>query len=250
MNSAFFTQGQKPTDRIVSNSGATTVSASSFYWTQPACAGPACVVTGMGFWTRGSATVAIQTSAVGAAAAFADSGPVLFGDTSKFSSDDRSWVQQTANQSNADLKTILPKVMTSYPGLPPQPTSCFWIDPLTPMLGTVTKPGVLIDAVSDAACPAGANALPNPIDNSCTTEDVLGNPRVDAGNSTRSIGAIQNVQSPFLTVGDVDATSVQVSWNRPVDPASGPSPATRCTSPRQPAAPSSPPTSPSATPCR
>lgn len=63
VNTAFFTQGQHPTDRIVTNSGATTVKASTFYWNRPTCADASCGVNGMGFWTPLTGTFAFQTSA-------------------------------------------------------------------------------------------------------------------------------------------------------------------------------------------
>ena len=88
---------------------------------------------------------------------------------------------------------MLPNVLTTFPGLTPTGAGIGWADYLTPLLGTQLKPGVLIDAVPDAVCPGGANALRSPLDNSCITEDVLGKPRWDAGNGTRNIGAVQTV---------------------------------------------------------
>lgn len=96
-----------------------------------------------------------------------------------------------------------------------------WVDDVTPTPGTVLKPGVLVDAVPDGV-PGGANALLNPIDGSCITEDVLGNARWDTGNGKRNIGAIQNVDSPHLSLTGVTDTTVSLAWNRPTDPASGP----------------------------
>ncbi|MDQ1249812.1 MAG: Fibronectin type protein [Actinomycetota bacterium] len=225
VNSAFFSQGQHPTDRIVTNAGATTIKASSFYWTRPTCEGTSCGVNGMGFWSPITGTFAFQTTAIGANASFPNSGPVLFGDITKFTSDTLTWVQQTANQPNAEIKAILPNAMTTFPGLDPTGGGLSWVDFVTPMLGVEQAPGVLIDAVPDALCPGGANALLNPIDGSCLTQDVLGKPRWDAGNGTRNIGAVQTVQSPTLSIDTSKAiteTTVPLMWNRPEDPASGP----------------------------
>lgn len=224
VNSAFFDQGQHATDRIVTDEGATTVEASSFYWTQPSCSPGACGVNGMGFWSPMDGTFQFKTTAIGANSLFPNSGPVLFGDTTKFTSDNLTWVQQTANQSNAELHAILPNALTTFPGLDPSGGGLSWVDYVTPMLGVQQAPGVLIDTVPDAVCPGGANALLSPIDASCITTDVLGNPRWDAGNGKRNIGAIQNAASPHLVLAPngEQATSVALQWNRPTDPASGP----------------------------
>ncbi len=88
------------------------------------------------------------------------------------------------------------------------------------MLGVTATPGVLLDAVPDAQC-GGANQLLSPIDGSCITTDVFGNPRIDAGNSKRDIGAVQTAQSPFLAVTSSTA-DIGLGWNRPPDPISGP----------------------------
>lgn len=226
VNTAFFNQGQHPTDRIVTNAGATTIKASSFYWTRPTCASADnCGVNGMGFWSPLTGTFAFQTTAIGANATFPNSGPVIFGDTTQFTSDNLTWVQQTANQPNAEIQAILPNALTTFPGLDPTGGGLSWVDFVTPMLGVAQAPGVLIDTVPDAVCPGGANALLNPIDGSCITQDVLGKPRWDAGNGRRNIGAVQTVQSPHLTVDGskpITETTVPLTWNRPEDPDSGP----------------------------
>ena len=222
VNSALYSAGRTSADRVIATQGANRIKASTFYWSTPEC-NPACSVPGMGFGIAGAATVDFQSSALGAWAGFTNSGPLLFGDTTKFTSDNVTWVQETANQTNADVQANLPNVLTTVPGLTDQGSpDKWWIDVVTPMLGTAVQPGVLIDAVPDAVCPGGANALLNPVDGTCITTDVLGNPRVDAGNGTRNIGAVQNVQSPHLTVAGVTDTTVSLAWNRPVDPASGP----------------------------
>ena len=222
VNSAFYSSNRTSADRVIATQGANRIKASTFYWSTPDC-DPACSIPGMGFGVAGSATVDFQSTAIGAWAGYTNSGPLLFGDTTKFTSDNVTWVQATVNQSNAALQAILPNVLTTVPGLTDQGTpNEWWIDVVTPLLGTAVQPGVLIDAVPNAECPGGANALLNPIDGLCITVDVLGNPRVDAGNGSRNIGAVQNVQSPHLTVAGVTDTTVSLAWNRPVDPASGP----------------------------
>ncbi len=224
VNSAYYTQNTKASDRIVSNVGATTIKASTFYWRTPVCE-PNCGVNGMGFWAPLTGTFAFNSTAIGANSAYPNSGPVLFGDISKFSSDSLTWVQETPNQTNAELQMILPSVLTGVPGLTAAPTAPSWIDIVTPMLGTQQQPGVLVDAVVNADCPAGANALLNPIDNTCITSDVFGKPRWDAGNNKRNIGAVQNAESPVLSLDPAKpptATTISLIWNRPSDPASGP----------------------------
>ncbi len=224
VNTAFYTHGQTPANRITTSRGATTIKASTLYWMQPVCQ-PACGVNGIGLQVTGTGTFDLSSSAIGAVATFPNSGPLLFGDKARFTSDDTTWVQQTANQSNAALQTILPKVLTGMPGLKAIDFGQLWVDAVTPILGSAGTPGVLVDSVLDGACPGGANALLSPIDGSCITADVLGNPRWDAGNGKRNIGAVQNVQSPHMTLdpaASITATSVPLSWNRPLDPASGP----------------------------
>ncbi len=81
----------------------------------------------------------------------------------------------------------------------------------TPLLGTPGNPGLLIDAIDNAAC-GQANALINPVDMSCITRDVFGNPRVD-GNGKRDIGAVQISQSPALQVKDHTVDTVTVAWS-------------------------------------
>jgi len=91
---------------------------------------------------------------------------------------------------------------------------------VTPLLGSSSTPGVLLDAVANAQC-GGANNLISPITGFCITTDVFGKPRIDAGNNKRNIGAVQNAQSPFLAVTSA-TTDIGLGWNRPPDPVSGP----------------------------
>ena len=50
---------------------------------------------------------------------------------------------------------------------------------------------------------------------------MFGKPRWDAGNGGRNIGAVQNVQTPHLAVAGTGDTTVDLQWNRPVEPVSG-----------------------------
>ena len=214
VNTAFFTHRATSADRVMAFMGVTTVRASTFFWTQPAC-DSSCAIPGMGFWAPGTGTIALASTAIGAWATYPNSGPLLFGDVAKFSSDARTWVQQTVNQNNAELVAILPNVMTSVPGLTPIGVGEWWVDVVTPLLGDAVNPGVLIDVIDCTADP-----LLNPIDNLPIATDVLGNPRCDS-NGKRNIGAVQVALSPYLTVAAVASRSVSLAWNRPKDPPSG-----------------------------
>jgi len=236
VNSAFYEDGvigrqplgrQAPANRIVSGMGHTLIQASSFYWVDPTCA--ACADKGMGLWITGlAAAVDFDSSAIGTQLILADTGPLLLGyngtggRSNGFHSDALTWVQPTANQDAAALQAVLPSVMTNPPGLISDVMASVLPYPavLTPLLGTINIPGVLLDAVANAQC-GGANHLLSPIDGSCIATDVFGNPRVDAGNNKRNIGAVQTAQSPHLAVTSVTA-DIGLGWNRPPDPVSGP----------------------------
>ena len=133
-----------------------------------------------------------------------------------FTADEYTWIQPTAPQDADALKIVTnqPNLLTDAPGLPIEGffTLAEWATPL--------DPGELIDIVPDAVCddanPAndGANALRNPIDGSCITEDALGNPRVDA-NGRRNSGAVQLTLAPHLTVTDIGDQTVDLSWTKP-----------------------------------
>jgi hypothetical protein len=137
---------------------------------------------------------------------------------SYFTADAFTWIQPTALQDAAALKTRTnqPNLLTDPPALPTEGlfTLAEWATPLVP--------GELVDRIADAVCddaiPAndGANALRNPIDNSCITEDALGNPRVD-GNNSRNIGAVQVNEAPHLAVAGAGDGTVDLSWTKPRD---------------------------------
>ncbi|MCB9411727.1 MAG: fibronectin type III domain-containing protein [Actinobacteria bacterium] len=219
--SASVLSGNKPESRLVAGVGSILdLTASTATWQDPVCTDPtSCGPAGLGLWADGG-EIGLRSSAIGGADG-AGSGPLLqltnFG---TMTSDEFTWVQPTASQDAAAIGTILPTALTAPPGLPTAvPT--YWPDVVTPLLGSPSTPGVLIDAVPDAV-PGGANELLNPLTGSPITKDALGNPRWDAGNGKRSIGAVQSVQSPHLVVDSTTASSVTLSWNRPTDPASGP----------------------------
>jgi len=223
VNSAFYSFGSHARDRISTIKGITTITASTFYWGEPVCK-DCSLVQGMGFLPGGggTGTYSFQATAVGAQVYYPNgvpvpnSGPLLIGTSSKYSSDALTWVQETANQSNAALQVILPNVMTSYPALMPDAIQTdFWTDVVTPLLGTVGEPGVLIDVID-----CGANPLQNPIDNSSITTDVFGNARCDS-NGKRNIGAVQLTLAPYLSLGGSGNGFVDLSWTRPSDPSSG-----------------------------
>lgn len=95
-----------------------------------------------------------------------------------------------------------------------------WPKLVTPLLGTVASPGLLVDAIPNAACGA-ANQLLSPVDGRCLAEDVFGNPRTD-GNGKRSIGAVQNTLSPYVQIATEETTSISLAWAKIPDPSSGP----------------------------
>ena len=226
VNSAFFSDGDQPTDRVITVGGTTTIKASTFYWSNPVC--PTCSPEGVGFRTAPGAKFAFETSAIGASRVPDTYGPPMTGpllptSAANVTADALTWVQPTANQDAAALHALVPQAMTAAPGLidNPNPVDTFYVDALTPLLGSGATPGVLLDAVTGAQCPGGANALLNPIDNSCITEDVFGHARWDIANSKRNIGAVQNVQAPFLDATNAGDHHVGLAWNRPSDPPSG-----------------------------
>lgn len=164
----------------------------------------------------------LRQSAVGAylSSQYTDPNPTWL--SGAFTADDLTWLQDDLGIDAAGLKALTgqPALRTSQPAfmtIPDAPSSFQqWA---TPLLGTPGQPGVLIDAVPNAAC-GQANQLLNPIDGSCITKDVFGNPRVD-NNGKRNIGAVQNSFAPLLSVTAEKKTSIAVAWTRPLDPPSG-----------------------------
>ena len=189
----------------------------SCYWTD-----------GAPFGTYPGASVNFTQSAVGVgvttAAASGETAKVL-GGTGTYTADSNTWIQPIADQDASALETLTgqPGLLTDAPGLPTGPTvsDSTYPSSVTPLLGTVPTPGVLIDVIASSDCPSGANKLVNPIDGSCIDKDVLGNPRWDEGNLSRNIGAVQVTLSPHLAVAATGDGSVDLTWNQPKDPSSG-----------------------------
>jgi hypothetical protein len=171
------------------------------------------VCFGSTFRLRGSA-IGVRSPEIPGRVLHAEAGGV-------FQADAFTWIQPVAGQGDAALKTITgqPNLLTDAPGLSAD-LLALYPDTVNPLLGTSGAPGLLIDAIPDAA-PGGTNELKNPIDNSTITQDALGHPRVD-GNGRRCIGALQLVLSPHVTVLGATNGMVTLNWTRPQDPASGP----------------------------
>ena len=224
--------GQGGSNRVVQGRGTSLFRASSFYWVDPTCAN--CTDKGMGLWIADAAAhMNLRSTAIGSGAT-ADSGPMLIGFNgnglpNNFGADAMTWLQPTENQDAATLALVVPAALSDPPGLTTSATSSTpYVSALTPLLGTPPTPGVLLDAVTGADC-GGANQLLSPIDGSCVTTDVLGNPRIDQGNASRDIGAVQTAQSAHLVLTSVSET-VGLGWNWPPDPESGPITGYRVTS--------------------
>jgi hypothetical protein len=83
------------------------------------------------------------------------------------------------------------------------------LDGIMPVID-VLGDGVLIDRID---CPA--NPLLNPIDSTPINTDVFGNPRCDAGNDMRNIGAVQTQTAPHLVLIDVSSGQVNLTWTAP-----------------------------------
>lgn len=205
------------------------VQASTILYGNVACSSSNCSGSPQVGWisnntgTGAPGPVNLRQSAVGAylSSQYADPNPTWL--TGSFTADDLTWLQDDLGIDAAGLKALTnqPGLLTGPPAfltLPDTPASFQqWA---TPVLGTPSQPGVLIDAVPNAAC-GQANQLLSPIDGSCITKDVFGNPRVD-NNGKRNIGAVQNSYAPLLSVTQQKKTSISVGWTRPLDPPSGP----------------------------
>ncbi len=164
----------------------------------------------------------LRQSAVGAylSSQYADPNPTWLSGT--FTADDMTWLQDDLGINATALKALTgqPALRSGQPAFITIPdVSASFQQWATPLLGTPGQPGVLIDAVPNAAC-GQANQLLNPIDGTCITKDVFGNPRVD-NNGKRNIGAVQNSFAPLLSVTAEKKTSIAVAWTRPLDPPSG-----------------------------
>lgn len=223
-----------PADHVVAsgnatiNLHATTISAAQSKCEgqtyQGQCAGPYGVLG-----TESGGTINLLQAAVGVADPGAATAPddVVAGG-SGFTADAASYVSPVAVQNAAALKTKFsqPSLLTDPPALPtitdPEYYDTF-VSSVTPLLGTVGTPGVLLDVVADSNCspPNDTNKLINPIDSACITEDVFGNSRWDTGNNKRNVGAVQLSLSPHIQVVSTGNQSVTVGWTQPLNPGSG-----------------------------
>jgi hypothetical protein len=143
-----------------------------------------------------------------------DPTPPAFG----FSADANTWIQPTGintpatgGQDAATLQAVTdqPLLLTDPPGLRTFPDV---------VLGPVARAeplDQLLDRIENSAC-GQDNELINPIDDSCITEDALGDPRVD-GNNSRNIGAVQLNEAPHLSVLAVGNGTVDLGWTKPQD---------------------------------
>ena len=140
-----------------------------------------------------------------------DSFPVSLAPGVGYGADEYTWIEPTALQEADELKAVTaqPNLLTAAPALPKFPLSGL----TQPQRATPVLAGELIDIIPDAVC-GQANQLINPIDNTCITEDALGNPRVD-GNGKRNIGAVQLNEAPHLSVVGVGEKTVDLSWTKP-----------------------------------
>lgn len=138
-----------------------------------------------------------------------------------FTADDYTFVQPILLSQSSDLKTITsqPNLITDAPALPATADFLEYLtfsgpSSVTPLLGTTSTPGLLIDNIPDAG-PSGVNELLDS-DGFVITKDVYLNPRVDANNK-RSTGAVQVSYTPHL-----DATaghqSINLKWSKPALP--------------------------------
>ncbi len=192
------------------------IQASTFYASVLAC-DRACLADTGALIANAGATINVRESAVGVGLP-ADIGNLLrTNGGGGITADVFTWMQSVQSQDSATLQSFTgqPGLLTDPPGLP---NTLVPVIPgsVTPLLGSAPMPGVLIDAIPDAAA-GGSNELRNPIDNAPIALDVFGNPRVD-GNNTRTIGAIQLTLAPHLVVTSVGRRQVELSWNRPKDP--------------------------------
>jgi hypothetical protein len=142
-------------------------------------------------------------------------------DSSGFSADADTWIRPTADQNAAALVAVtgqqdLRTEQQAFIDILVNPFASYnqWATPVVP--------GKLIDVIDDAACDDndqnndGANALRNPINDTCITEDALGQPRVDV-NYARNIGAVQVTAAPHLSVAGVGNETVDLDWTKPRD---------------------------------
>lgn len=200
-----------------------TIEASTLLFNEGSCNIPCQIESGYGCILHfGPSAAAIELKDTAISTNFPDGGyPGLLLESVQsqppaFNANTTTWIQPIDGQDASALEAITnqPALMTAGVGFI-QPFAGFdsrvWATPVAD--------GVLIDAIPQAAC-ADINQLINPIDLTCITEDVLGNPRVD-GNDRRNIGAVQTSFAPHLALHGVSDGRVGLIWSRPHDPDSG-----------------------------
>jgi len=164
------------------------------------------------FSVTGGATALVAASAVGPF----DLGGVKVPTVSLSGAGATTFTDSWIGQVGSSLNPAVPGVSEAEPGL--DRLQIFWPATVTPALGTPSAPGTLIDVIPDGCT---SNPLVDPLTGADITTDVLGNPRCDAGNGRRNIGAVQLTLAPILAVDSTGDEQVRVSWNRPMDPSSG-----------------------------
>ena len=129
--------------------------------------------------------------------------------TGGFTADEYTWIQPTAEQDAATLKTITgqPDLRTDLPAFN-SPVYANSVD-IDVEMATPAFPGELIDVI-----PA-SQVLINPITFLPIVLDVVGNPRNDA-NGDRDIGALQLALAPFLILQETGDGYVTLNWNEPL----------------------------------
>ena len=191
VNSVFREKDRRAVDRIVSTGGPVRVDASTFFWSEPVCAG--CLAPNLGFVTGGTGVFDLHSTAIGSGANYPGAQPLLWGNTATgFTSDNLTWVQPTGTQDAAAIATILPNALTDAPGLNPSFIGGD-ISDVTPIIGTLPAPGVLIDAVDPGQCPHNP---PRPPTSSATRSTARASPPMSSA-------------TPVGTPATTNATSAQ-----------------------------------------
>jgi len=203
-------------DRIINySSGNMNIIASSFVWNTNECDG-LCQAYGYQhlFEINGAGNINFSESAVGFNFDATTVGSELNtlgvnGGSGSFTADEYTWIQPTAKQDAAALKTITSQtaLLTNLFGFNREvigSTGNYDVEMATPAF-----PGELIDVIPLSS------TLTNSIDGSLITLDVVGNPRADA-NGDRDIGALQLGLAPFLTLTDNADSQVSLGWNEPL----------------------------------
>ncbi|OED83086.1 fibronectin type III domain-containing protein [Vibrio breoganii] len=135
-----------------------------------------------------------------------------------FSADQYSFIQPTDLSSASALKTLTnqPALITDAPALFNTTIASEYFTAggpsiVTPLLGTTTSPGLLVDNIPDAG-PGGANELFAP-DGTTIQYDAFQHSRVDL-NNRRSTGAIQVNLAPIMFAQAQDS-SIRVLYTKP-----------------------------------